>query len=114
MSATPSPPPDLMPVSIQREGPRTVRIEWNDQTVTEWTIGELRNACPCATCREKKQAPKPDLGTLPVLSAAEAKPLGIESMRPVGSYAYNISFSDGHSSGIYPFPMLYTKENPKG
>jgi DUF971 family protein len=30
----------------------------------------------------------------------------VESMRPVGSYAYQIGFSDGHSSGIFPFSLL--------
>ncbi len=28
---------------------------------------------------------------------------------PVGSYAYSISFSDGHSSGIFPFALLHDK-----
>ena len=46
---------------------------------------------------------------LPVLSAAEAQPLRIDSMQPVGSYAYNIAFSDGHSSGIFTMKMLHNK-----
>ena len=49
------PPSDLMPVGIEREGPTTIRITWNDQTETRWTIAELRKACPCATCREKRR-----------------------------------------------------------
>ena len=114
MTEKPQPPDDLMPVSIQREAKASICIEWNDQTSTRWTAGQLRKACPCATCREKRRgsqeqtAQRPAM--LPVISAAEAQPLTIESMRPVGSYAYNIAFSDGHSSGIYPFATLYSND----
>ena len=27
-------------------------------------------------------------------------------MHPVGNYAYNVHFSDGHSAGIYTFDLL--------
>jgi DUF971 family protein len=43
---------------------------------------------------------------LPVLSLQEARPTEIEHMRPVGNYAYNIEFSDGHDSGIFTFDYL--------
>lgn len=108
-----APDPDLVPVSIEREGDSAITITWQDGLVTRWTVAGLRKACPCATCREKKRSASPKSEgpgkplALPVLSAAEARPLRIESMRPVGSYAYNITFSDGHSSGIYPFAMLH-------
>ncbi len=104
---------DFVPVSIEREGDAAIVITWSDQVVTRWTVAELRKACPCATCREKKRGEASETAgpgkplMLPVLSAAEAQPLRIESMRPVGSYAYNIAFSDGHSSGIFPFAMLH-------
>ena len=32
----------------------------------------------------------------------------IASMRPVGTYAYNIAFSDGHDTGLYTFELLST------
>lgn len=103
---------DLLPVSIQRDGDAAIVITWSDNVVTHWTVARLRKACPCATCREKKRGQTADEGEpakptmLPVLSAAEAKPLQIDSMNPIGSYAYSITFSDGHSSGIYPFALL--------
>ncbi|MGB7346037.1 MAG: DUF971 domain-containing protein [Pirellulaceae bacterium] len=104
---------DVAPTDIQRDGDAVIVIRWSDDTSTQWTASELRKACPCATCREKKRDDEavktsstgPML--LPILSAAEARPLRIESMRPVGSYAYNIAFSDGHSSGIFPFVLLH-------
>jgi DUF971 family protein len=103
---------DILPESISRDGEAAIVIEWSDGSKTRWTAGQLRERCPCATCREKRRGNKDDaveskpLG-LPVLSAAEARPLTIASMRPVGSYAYNIGFSDGHSSGLFQLGMLH-------
>lgn len=104
---------EVTPTGLSRADDGSIKISWSDETESTWTVGQLRKACPCATCREKRRseadAPKRPM-ELPILSAAEAKPLEIESMRPVGTYAYNISFSDGHSSGIYTFAIL--RSNP--
>lgn len=113
-------PQDLAPIAIERIGDRAVVIRWNDGRECEWPVEKLRQVCPCASCREKKRGASKQDGSeaseesgakpsmmLPVLSAAEAQPLRVDSMRPVGSYAYNITFSDGHSSGIYPMSLLY-------
>ncbi|MFM8735934.1 MAG: gamma-butyrobetaine hydroxylase-like domain-containing protein [Pirellulales bacterium] len=82
-----------------------VEITWSDGAVAAYPARLLRDACPCATCREERVAPaKPQL--LPVLTAAEVRPLEIVGMKPVGQYAYSIEFSDGHSSGIYTLEYL--------
>jgi DUF971 family protein len=104
------PSEEVCPVAIRRDGESAVLIDWSDNTTTRWTASELRKACPCATCHEKRRGAadtkqsKPNM--LPVLSAAEARPLLVESMQPVGTYAYSISFTDGHSSGLFTFPIL--------
>jgi DUF971 family protein len=104
---------EVYPVEIRRDGDAAVELEWSDGTRSRWTARQLRDACPCATCREKHRSGDGQAGEphqprgLPVLSAAEARPLRIESMRPVGNYAYNVAFSDGHSSGIYPLSRLH-------
>lgn len=105
---------DIVPVDIQRDGASAISIMWSDGGATRWSVHELRKICPCATCREKRKATSDEQSkpkVLPILSAAEARPLSIESMSPVGSYAYNIGFSDGHSSGIFTFDLLRSKEN---
>ncbi|MCA9132034.1 MAG: DUF971 domain-containing protein [Planctomycetales bacterium] len=98
----------LSPTSITRQGPASVAIAWSDGSQLLYTASVLRSKCPCATCREKHgaQTPAEKPRTLPVLALAEAQPLTIEHMRPVGNYAYNIAFSDGHDSGIYTFELL--------
>jgi DUF971 family protein len=81
-------------------------IEWSDGGRRSYSIRELREHCPCATCREKRSQPPPPPTLLPVLSTAEARPLGLVDMKPVGHYAYTIRFSDGHETGIYTFELL--------
>lgn len=103
------------PAAIERLGDTGIRIKWSDGEETQWTARQLRDACPCATCREKRgkpedasdePKPKPKMIGLPVLSTAEARPMRIDGMQPVGTYAYNIAFSDGHHSGLYTFARL--------
>lgn len=94
------------PVNLQLAGEKVLRIEWSDGELREYSIRELRDRCPCATCREKRLA-APALSTsLPILSAAETRPLRIVGMKPVGNYAYSIEFSDGHDTGIYTLEHL--------
>lgn len=86
-------------------------IGWNNDTVSTYQVAILRDNCPCATCREKRKAPAPTRSLLPVM-APEDFGLKITEMKPVGSYAYGISFSDGHDSGIYTLDHLYALGNP--
>ena len=95
------------PTKIELAGENRLRITWSDNVATEYTYHQLRAACPCASCREK-HGPKPPqpANLLTVLKPAEAQPLKITGMEPVGNYAYAIQFSDGHDTGIYTLAML--------
>jgi DUF971 family protein len=86
--------------------PSRLRIAWSDGEVREYSVRELRDQCPCATCREKRTAPPAPATELLVLSTAETQPLRITSMHPTGRYAYSIHFSDGHDTGIYTLELL--------
>jgi DUF971 family protein len=98
---------ELLPTGLKLTETRSLEIAWSDGQTLNYPFGVLRNACPCATCREKKrgEANKPK-GLLQVLSAAETVPLAVTHMHPVGNYAYNIHFSDGHSSGLFTMELL--------
>ncbi len=99
---------ELVPIRLEKTESRELLIEWNDGYAQSLPFRVLRDGCQCATCmdqRMKKQTEE-NKGVLPVLSAAEARPLDIEKMFPVGNYAYNIQFSDGHSTGIFTFELL--------
>lgn len=103
----------LAPTNLERIENRGLRISWSDGTQDEFSVKALRDACPCATCRQRRNneeeaEAKPSSGpmSLPILSAEEARPLEITGMKPVGNYAYNIAFSDGHDTGIFTFDLL--------
>lgn len=98
--------PTATPTNLERLGEDRLRITWSDAEVREYRLNELREACPCATCREKHGAKPPPPTQLTVLSAAEARPLRLEGMQPAGAYAYRLIFSDGHSTGLYTLDLL--------
>ena len=77
-------------------------IEWSDGSRRQYGVAELRNACPCATCTTERERSE-DGGCDP---AAAAPDLNVRRMQPVGNYAYSISFSDGHDTGIYTLELL--------
>ena len=94
------------PTDLQIVEDNALIIKWNDGQQRRYSFRELRDACPCATCCEKRTGEQQPPTLLPVLSATEAEPLRIEGMKPVGSYAYTIAFSDGHDTGIFSFDLL--------
>jgi DUF971 family protein len=97
---------DPRPSKLELRGGNRLLVEWSDGQKREITVGELRKACPCATCREQRAKPPAPASGLQVLSLAEARPLTVLGMTPVGNYAYSIAFSDGHDTGIYTLEFL--------
>ena len=97
---------EARPTNLSLRGERELQIEWSDGQRRLYTFRELRDNCPCASCREKRSAPPQPSTMLPILSAAEAQPLKLVDMSPVGNYAYTVKFSDGHDTGIYTFELL--------
>lgn len=104
-SSGPNPP---QPLALRREGDCLV-IEWTDGLVGRIPWVRLRNACPCAACREERDQP-PDPFRL--LEPRELLPLAPVSMPRVGRYAYKIVWSDGHDSGIYTLEQLRQLSEP--
>lgn len=95
-----------VPVAIRRLDDGRIELSWSDGVRTSFTPRLLRDACPCATCREQRAQPVGKPSMLQVLTPQEIAPLAIAGMQPVGQYAYAIEFSDGHSSGIYTLEYL--------
>ncbi len=96
---------NITPTQITKSGDNQLLIVWSDGQQRQYTFRELREACPCATCKEKRAHPA-RVNLLQVLSSAETQPLLIRGMTPVGNYAYAIDFSDGHDTGIFTIEYL--------
>ncbi len=94
------------PTKLERTPDHGLAITWTDGQRRAYAVRQLRDACPCASCREKRSQPPEPKGMLTVLSLNETQPLSITKMEPVGNYAYSIEFSDGHGTGIYTLDLL--------
>jgi DUF971 family protein len=87
-----------------------MEIDWVDGHRSAWSFAWLRDACPCATCVEERKAegrkigqPKPKPTAVLPIYTAPAKPA---SAHPVGRYAIQFNWQDGHSGGIYSWDYL--------
>lgn len=95
---------ELRPLSLKREGDG-LRIEWSDGTGTFVSWRTLRKRCPCATCNEERQKPPDPFRVLTPQEVAAGAPNPV-AMAPVGRYAYQIRWNDGHDAGIYTLALL--------
>jgi DUF971 family protein len=84
-------------------------ITWSDAHTSHYEFSYLREHCPCATCREEDD----QHGIIDAQISGGASLLPIfkprttaRSASPVGSYAIQIEFTDGHSTGIFSFDHL--------
>jgi DUF971 family protein len=75
-------------------------IEWVDGERSVYTAAQLRAICPCARCVNELT------GVRMHDSASVSADLLQHDARMVGNYALAFRFSDGHDTGIFPFPML--------
>jgi ATP-binding protein involved in chromosome partitioning len=88
------------PAEIGQRGPRVLGIRWADGHESRYEVRALRLACGCAQCVDEWTG----AGTLdPASVPADVAPARIQ---PVGRYAIQIDWSDGHATGIYPFRRL--------
>jgi DUF971 family protein len=96
-------PDVLRPIQLSKDGDDRLAIQWSDGHRSVYTWGNLRKHCPCAGCQEERQQP-PD--PLRILKPSELLPLKAIGISPVGFYAYKITWSDGHDTGIFTLENL--------
>lgn len=89
-------PPEAIDVTPAGE----VRIRWVGGPEATVPAARLRDLCPCAGCVEEGTGRKIlDPATIP----ADIRP---DQIVAVGNYAIQITWSDGHSTGIYSWQTL--------
>ena len=81
-----------------------VFIEWTDGHKSVFSNKRLRDSCPCASCRGEVGL----LGKAYMLPSSPDSPEDVRVVRHamVGRYAISFLWSDGHSTGIYPYEYL--------
>ena len=83
---------DPAPLAIELSA-HGLQVQWPDGSV-HLPADRLRAACRCGGCRARAEHPAPVTG-VELVGAA-----------PVGRYALQLLFSDGHDRGIYPWSLL--------
>jgi DUF971 family protein len=82
-----------------------LEIAWDDAHRSRHRLAVLRSKCPCAQCQGHH--PSQSLN----LTSEQFSDIRISDLAPVGSYAYNIVWSDGHNTGIYTLDFLRELES---
>lgn len=91
------------PVVLRKDGDDRLLIDWSDGHHSVYRWQHLRDHCPCAGCREERDKPPDPFRILKPAELAPLKPVGIA---PVGLYAYKITWSDGHDTGLFTLEHL--------
>ena len=94
----------MTPKQIKIEDKTKLLIKWEDYSETRLNLKYLRDECPCANCKgetilfktyrpEKKSEETPGM-------------YKIKNIEVVGGYAIQITWKDGHDTGIYSWDYI--------
>lgn len=85
---------------------QVLEITWQDEHISRFPLHGLRKACPCVVC--KGGHAQMSIPTDPAVFF-EPKPnrsIEILSAIPMGTYAIQFHWSDGHNAGVYRWESL--------
>lgn len=94
----------MKPTNIKKTSPLFLDITWDDGHKQIISIQQLRDRCPCAGCAgetiilHEYRPPEPN-------RSAPGR-YDLTNIIPVGSYAFQIIWGDGHNTGIYTYELL--------
>lgn len=93
----------LVPENILLAG-NDLAIKWNDGRESYLELEALRRACPCAGCQGEPDV----IGHFdrPHVSYDPARSFRLQAYSIVGGYAFQPTWEDGHSTGLYTFALL--------
>jgi DUF971 family protein len=89
--------PTVTAIDIDRE--RCVTVTFDDGLVHTFPLPALRDACPCAACRARR-----DRGEPVVTNGSDAR---LADADLVGAWGISFRWVDGHDTGIYPWDSLH-------
>src|SRR5262245_62035962 len=93
----------MRPVDVQQIG-NELAVKWEDGKESFIQLETLRRHCPCAGCQGEKDI----LGNLykgpPRQLTSQA--FRLTRINPIGGYALQPVWADGHSTGLFAFDYL--------
>jgi DUF971 family protein len=92
----------MIPKKVKQTGENELMVEWEDGHHGRHLMGTLRKYCPCAGCKSEIES-NAGLVMLPILKPGQYE---LRAIQPVGNYALQLKWGDGHQTGIYTFDYL--------
>ncbi|MCH9008132.1 DUF971 domain-containing protein [candidate division KSB1 bacterium] len=84
---------------------QTLTILWGDGHQTVFPLEGLRKVCPCATCAEGHENMGKPIEQA-IFKQLPTQTWTITNLEEMGNYAVQISWGDGHNTGIYQWESL--------
>lgn len=92
--------PTLEPRDMSWLDKGVLGIQWSDGHNGVYPVRYLRQQCPCAACVDEwTGARRLNDDDVPML-------IMLQDIQPVGRYALQFTWSDGHDTGIYSYTLL--------
>ncbi|HXU78511.1 MAG TPA: DUF971 domain-containing protein [Methylomirabilota bacterium] len=93
----------MRPLDLQAIG-QELAIKWEDGSESFVSLEKLRKRCPCAGCQgERDVMGRLHKGPDQELTAASYQ---LRGFTPVGGYAIQPIWGDGHATGLFSFDYL--------
>jgi len=102
----------MRPVKIKIFEKTKLFIIWDDDSESKIDIIYLRDECPCASCKGETVLLKTYRPAKPTAERPES--YKIKDIQPVGEYAIQIVWKDGHDSGLYTWDYLKELDKSQG
>ena len=99
----------MIPKTIKLKDKSFLEIIWENGTTSTIRLKYLRDECPCATCKGETVLLK--TYRPPVKKMITPEMYMIKNIEVVGEYAIQITWKDGHNTGIYTYEYLKQLDN---
>ncbi len=93
----------MKPTSMKQTSKETLEVRWDDGHLSSFPIAALREACPCASCKGETILFETYAPPKQVVAPGR---FDLKAIRPVGSYAAQFVWGDGHETGLYSWEYL--------
>ena len=98
----------MKPKKIKIANKSKLNLQWSDDSNTLLDLKYLRDECPCASCKGETILLKTYRPPKPAILSPEM--YKIKNIEIVGEYAIQITWQDGHNTGIYSWDYLMELE----
>jgi len=94
----------MIPKKIRIKEKKYLSVLWEDDSETKISLKYLRDECPCATCKGETVLLK--TFRPPSKKIITPEMYQVKNIEVVGGYAIQITWNDGHNTGIYTWDYL--------